>query len=294
LHEGHMGYKSSLDVVIEATLTELGECIREFHKKREGHLFVWDTVSSIGKTLFTRLAVSNNPVLGCGDTPGPSDYEWTWTIEALDVPAPEQAVFCHITASKMPGWVNALGEVLELNFWPDWTSEGYSDTAYVQSYKGYLSLLLSELGQLGMIQQFPEWLEEGLTEQAELQVFKRDIPEQLAIEVLCLLDRGTATPTETRYFVEKCHDELVEEFRQYLELHNSLLGTPHIEITQALNDRGVDVLLQRGFCKVGFQIKSHYDVSEEKFAANVKRQLTESYSRLKQVVLADLLTFAAQ
>lgn len=95
-------------------------------------------------------------------------------------------------------------------------------------------------------------------------------------EISCLLDRGTGTSDETRYFANKRHKELVEEFRDYLEMHNALIGSSHLEITQALNDRGTDLLLQREESKIGFQIKTHHDVGESDFSANVKRQLAES------------------
>jgi hypothetical protein len=99
-----------------------------------------------------------------------------------------------------------------------------------------------------------------------------------AREVSCLLDRGTGSYEETSYFADKSHKDLVEEFRGYLEMHEPLIGSPHLEITQALNDRGTDLLLQREGCKLGFQIKSHYDVSQDDFSANVKRQLAESHA----------------
>lgn len=95
-------------------------------------------------------------------------------------------------------------------------------------------------------------------------------------QILCLLDRGTGTCDETSYFANKSHKNLVDEFRSYLEMHVPLIGSSHVEITQALNDRGTDLLLQREDCKIGFQIKSHYDVSESDFSAKVKRQLAES------------------
>jgi hypothetical protein len=95
-------------------------------------------------------------------------------------------------------------------------------------------------------------------------------------QILCLLDRGNGTSDETLYFAGKSHDDLVEEFRRYLEMHFSLIGSSHVEITQALNDRGTDLQLKREGCKIGFQIKSPYDVSEDDFSAKVKRQLAES------------------
>jgi hypothetical protein len=98
----------------------------------------------------------------------------------------------------------------------------------------------------------------------------------LVTEISCLLDRGVAPVGATGYFADRGHDELVEEFREYLEMHGTLIGASHLEITQALNDRGTDLLLEKGDSKVGFQLKSHNDVSEDDFAKNVKRQLAES------------------
>jgi hypothetical protein len=100
--------------------------------------------------------------------------------------------------------------------------------------------------------------------------------QSFVTQISCLLDRGSGTSDETSYFANKSHKDLVDEFRSYLEMHVPLIGSSHIEITQALNDRGTDLLLQRGSNKIGFQIKSHYDVSENDFSAKVKRQLAES------------------
>jgi len=102
--------------------------------------------------------------------------------------------------------------------------------------------------------------------------------QRCIIEISRLLDRGNASSAETSYFADKRHDKLVEEFQGYLERHRLLIGTSHIEITQSLNDRGTDLLLQREDCKIGFQLKSHYDVKENNFAAKVKRQLAESHA----------------
>jgi hypothetical protein len=98
----------------------------------------------------------------------------------------------------------------------------------------------------------------------------------LVTQILCLLDRGNGSSDETLYFAGKSHEDLVEEFCEYLEMHSSLIGSSHVEDTQALNDRGTDLHLKREGCKIGFQIKSPYDVSEDDFSANVKRQLAES------------------
>jgi hypothetical protein len=56
------------------------------------------------------------------------------------------------------------------------------------------------------------------------------------------------------------------------------LGFCRLERAQNLNDRGVDLFLLANEEKIGFQIKSEYDVSEDRFAANVKRQFAEARS----------------
>jgi DNA-binding transcriptional ArsR family regulator len=105
------------------------------------------------------------------------------------------------------------------------------------------------------------------------------LTKQLFItQVSCLLDRGSGSTEDPAYFTEKRHDDLVAEFQAYLEMHVGLLGQLHIERTQALNDHGTDLLVRMGEYRVGFQIKSHFDVSERNFAANVKRQMTESFA----------------
>ncbi len=93
-----------------------------------------------------------------------------------------------------------------------------------------------------------------------------------------ILDRGVGSVPETAFFENRKHESLVTEFRNYLENHKFLLAASHLEITQALNDRGTDLILQFADCKIGFQIKSHYDVKQQDFAANVKRQLAESFA----------------
>lgn len=92
-----------------------------------------------------------------------------------------------------------------------------------------------------------------------------------------LLNRGISSKDATSLFAKMSHEDLVCRFTDYLNKHRHFLGYCHIETSHALNDKGVDVLLLSGGCKVGFQLKSHYDVTEEEFAANVKRQLAESF-----------------
>ncbi len=94
----------------------------------------------------------------------------------------------------------------------------------------------------------------------------------------CLLNRGTASHADTMFFANVKHDELIDRLRAYLNAHRHFLGNCQIEQTQALNDKGVDLLLESGGKKFGFQVKSHFDVSENKFSQKVKAQFTEALS----------------
>jgi hypothetical protein len=94
----------------------------------------------------------------------------------------------------------------------------------------------------------------------------------------CLLNRGTVSPTDTRFFQTLKHEVLVDTLAQYLNAHRRFLSRCHIETTQALNDKGVDLLLEADGIKVGFQIKSHYDVTEKDFNRKVKAQFSEALS----------------
>lgn len=94
----------------------------------------------------------------------------------------------------------------------------------------------------------------------------------------CLLNRGTGTEEDTRFFIGVPHDELVRRLIDYLNAHRHFLGYCQIEPCQALNDKGVDIFLRSSGCTVGFQIKSHFDVQEDDFASNVKRQFAEALS----------------
>lgn len=94
----------------------------------------------------------------------------------------------------------------------------------------------------------------------------------------CLLNRGLSSDAATSWFKDVKHDRLVDILKNYLDDHRHFLGHCRIEGRQALNDRGVDVLLTAKDFKAGFQIKSHFDVTESTFAANVKRQFAEALS----------------
>lgn len=94
----------------------------------------------------------------------------------------------------------------------------------------------------------------------------------------CLLNRGTVSPPETAFFETAKHDTLVDTLAQYLNAHRRFLSSCHIETTQALNDKGVDLMLEAGGTKVGFQIKSHFDATEKEFNRKVKAQFAEALS----------------
>ena len=74
------------------------------------------------------------------------------------------------------------------------------------------------------------------------------------------------------------HDTLVNTIAQYLNAHRRFLSSYHIETTQALNDKGVDLILEADSSKIGFQIKSHFDVTEKNFNRKVKAPFAEALS----------------
>lgn len=100
--------------------------------------------------------------------------------------------------------------------------------------------------------------------------------QRVIAHVSCMLNRGMATAAETSHFADRPHDQLVERLGQYLNLHQPFLADIHLERSHALNEKGVDLLLTAFGARIGFQIKSHFDVTEGNFNANVKRQLAES------------------
>lgn len=98
------------------------------------------------------------------------------------------------------------------------------------------------------------------------------------IKVSTILNRGIGTEEDTLFFHKRSHEELLSTFTKYLELNKNVLGNLKLDITQGLNDRGVDIIADTGECKIGFQLKSDYDVNQNDFAKDVKRQLAESYA----------------
>lgn len=102
--------------------------------------------------------------------------------------------------------------------------------------------------------------------------------QQIVSAVSVLMNRGQ--DDNTGIFTKRNHDSMVRELQNYIEMNKSHLGGNVIlNFTQAMNDHGVDLILEiPDRVKIGFQIKSHYDVSEDNFAANVKRQFAESFA----------------
>jgi hypothetical protein len=143
-----MGYKSSLKLIVETTLKELNQCLMKFHSMRPEKGWMWATAPTTGKTLFTRLEMHTDGV-SCLNSQ-------IWYVEALDVPCHDElgTPFCIISASPSPGWSDD-DSMLDVNCWPDWNK---GDTPL--SYREYLTALLGESRQRGMIKHLPKWLTE--------------------------------------------------------------------------------------------------------------------------------------
>jgi hypothetical protein len=101
--------------------------------------------------------------------------------------------------------------------------------------------------------------------------------ENLITSISILINQISKTEDDSNYFKDKKHDDLVEELKQFLNKNKEFIGNPQLEVLQGLNDHGVDLILKTpDEIKVGFQIKSQFDVSENDFAKKVKSQITES------------------
>jgi len=99
---------------------------------------------------------------------------------------------------------------------------------------------------------------------------KLDIVRRLSI----VLNRGWGDPV---VFAGKKQDDLVKQFTTYLEQHRKLIGgSMKYESTHALNEKGIDLLLQLDDLRGGFQLKVESDVLKDNFADTVKRQMVDS------------------
>ena len=143
-----MGYKSSLELIVDTTLKELNQCLMKFHSTRPEKGWMWATAPTTGKTLFTRLEMHTDGV-SCLNSQ-------IWYVEALDVPCHDElgTPLCIISASPSPGWSDD-DSVLDVNCWPDWNK---AHTPL--SYREYLTALLEEFQQQRIIKHLPEWLTE--------------------------------------------------------------------------------------------------------------------------------------
>lgn len=91
------------------------------------------------------------------------------------------------------------------------------------------------------------------------------------------------------------HDEILEAYRDWLQYLKLLVKEPFtIQFTQGLQDEGVDVILEclNSNKKIGFQIKSHNDLKDEKFRPKIMSQITYSkkhcLEKLFVILCADL------
>lgn len=101
--------------------------------------------------------------------------------------------------------------------------------------------------------------------------------QETIINISTILKRKSSLDKDTNFFENKKHDNLLDMILRYVEDSSALVGNPKVFKTQALNDHGVDLIIEYpNRCKIGIQIKSHFDVSEKDFAVKVKAQFAES------------------
>ncbi|MEL1242659.1 hypothetical protein AAEO56_00180 [Flavobacterium sp. DGU11] len=101
--------------------------------------------------------------------------------------------------------------------------------------------------------------------------------QEAIINISTIFNRKSSLDVETSYFTNKKHDDLLDLLLRYIENSSALIGNPNVFKTQALNDHGVDLIIEYpNECKIGIQIKSHFDVTEKDFAVKVKAQFAES------------------
>jgi hypothetical protein len=101
--------------------------------------------------------------------------------------------------------------------------------------------------------------------------------QEAIINISTILNRKSSLDVETSFFTNRKHDDLLDLLLRYIEDSSALIGNPNVFKTQALNDHGVDLIIEYpNKCKIGIQIKSHFDVKEKDFAVKVKAQFAES------------------
>jgi hypothetical protein len=101
--------------------------------------------------------------------------------------------------------------------------------------------------------------------------------QEAIVNLSTILNRGSSNDADTIFFDKKKHDDLLDLLLKYIQDSTKLIGNPKIFKTQALNDHGVDLIVEfPNGAKIGIQIKSHFDVSQGDFALKVKAQMAES------------------
>lgn len=101
--------------------------------------------------------------------------------------------------------------------------------------------------------------------------------QEAITNISTIFNRKSSQDDETIFFENKKHDDLLDIILRYIENSSKLIGNPLVYKTQSLNDHGVDLIIEYpNKCKIGIQIKSHFDVKSDDFAVKVKAQLAES------------------
>lgn len=98
------------------------------------------------------------------------------------------------------------------------------------------------------------------------------------INLSTIFSRGNSSNEEAQeFFKDKNHEGLIGLFIKFLGDNQVHIGHPKITPSQALNDHGVDIILEfPDTTKIGIQIKSPIDVASKDFAPKVKAQMSES------------------
>jgi|GEM_PF-7096203 len=96
-------------------------------------------------------------------------------------------------------------------------------------------------------------------------------------EFSIIMHRGYGSNSDCNHFASLNHPQLIQAFIDYVNLHKDLIGLTKIESRQSLGDMGCDIYVElKNKVKIGVQIKSPHDVSEEQFAMKVKAQYTDT------------------
>jgi hypothetical protein len=122
----------------------------------------------------------------------------------------------------------------------------------------------------------------------------KDVQSRLKI-VDTIFGCNSANTSDTIAFRSITHEELCQSFQYWLEKMRPTIDEPiSIVVTQSLRDDGIDVLLNfsSSEVKVGFQAKSHNDVSQKDFTSRCIAQISRSHkysvNRLIIAIGADL------